>query len=119
MSEMKTETKATVADMNKVIAEFMGLEKCQRCQEDCGHYKYNGAYFTPAEMSYNCSWDWLMPVGKKIYDIFYGTYVGDRDQIPMKLHYDAIRGRLLAFDISGAHAAVYDFIVWYNQNKQP
>lgn len=54
---------------NNLIAEFMQIPKCQRC-ENCGAYQYGpGVIFHPKEMKYHSSWDWLMPVIEKISQI--------------------------------------------------
>lgn len=51
---------------NRLIAEFMCVPKCGRCK-DCGGYQYSPAIiYKPSEMMYNESWDWMMPVLKKI-----------------------------------------------------
>lgn len=51
---------------NKLIAEFMGIPKCERC-EDCGGYQYSPAViYLPNEMKYATSFDWLMEVVDKI-----------------------------------------------------
>ncbi len=49
---------------NKLIAEFMGYEvKHGKCYSP----KYNDGTIAP--MQFDRSWDWLMPVVKKIYGI--------------------------------------------------
>ena len=123
---MQTTTKPSTESMNRVIAEFMGLEKCQRCVDDCGHYKYSGAYFTPAEMSYNCSWDWLMPVYNKV-NQFYINHNSNENKtadekydidLMIKLHKN-VMGYLATGNIEWTHAAIYNFITWYNQHTSP
>ena len=57
---------------NKLIAEFMGFQKT-----DIGWYDsneivppmYDGNTFDEYELSFDTSWDWLMPVVEKISDI--------------------------------------------------
>jgi len=59
---------------NKLIAEFMGFQKT-----DIGWYESNdgwfiglsnsGNTFDEYELSFDTSWDWLMPVVEKISDI--------------------------------------------------
>lgn len=58
----------TIEEGNKIIAEFMGIPKCDRCGgDDCGKYKFGpGIYYYPKEMNYSTSFDWLMPVVHKI-----------------------------------------------------
>ena len=50
---------------NKLIAEFMGLPT-QVFKSGKLNYKRNDSWFEEHELSYNVSWDWLMPVLKKI-----------------------------------------------------
>ena len=55
---------------NKLIAEFMGLETATFIPS--GHLNYyhrefdSGTWYEVHELSYNLSWDWLMPVIEKI-----------------------------------------------------
>ena len=46
---------------NKLIAEFM-----QKSSEGFGLYDYNGKHYKLDELKFHSSWDWLMPVLKKI-----------------------------------------------------
>lgn len=57
----------TTTEKSKVMAECMEIPKCDRC-EDCGHYKYGSSiYYTPDEMRYHESWDWIIQVAQKLY----------------------------------------------------
>ena len=47
---------------NKLIAEFMGLPEQNNAYEN----PYSGEYVEAIELSYDESWDWLMPVVDKI-----------------------------------------------------
>lgn len=49
---------------NKIIAEFMGYEVKQN---KCYSPKYNDGTIAP--MQFHTSWDWLMPVVEKIYQL--------------------------------------------------
>ena len=53
---------------NKLIAEFMELEASPKYNPKEYYIKeYNsGEWYLPEEMQYHTSWDWLMPVLKKI-----------------------------------------------------
>lgn len=67
-------TKDEIIEGNKLIAEFMEIPKCGRCS-DCGAYQYSPAViWYPSEMRYLESWDWLMPVIKKM-DIPKGLFL--------------------------------------------
>jgi hypothetical protein len=55
---------------NKLIAEFMELptEVSKAGLLNYYHREYNsGTWYEEHELSYNVSWDWLMPVVEKIY----------------------------------------------------
>ena len=52
---MKTMNKENVYSDNKLIAEFMGTS-----------IGYGNDYYTDDKFPYKTSWDWLMPVLKKI-----------------------------------------------------
>jgi len=47
---------------NKLIAEFMGLPEQNNAYEN----PYSGEYIEAIELSYDESWDWLMPVILKL-----------------------------------------------------
>lgn len=88
---------------NKLIAEFMQIPKCKRC-ENCGAYQYGaGIIFHPKEMLYNSSWDWIMPVCKKICKTTpYNSYL-------------AIETMTVFADIEDVYKAVVEFIEWHNK----
>ena len=46
---------------NKLIAEFM-----QKGSEGFGFYDFDGRHYRLDELKFHTSWDWLMPVLKKI-----------------------------------------------------
>lgn len=51
---------------NKLIAEFMGGYTPYERFGDSTEYYYKGHYVTLENMKFQTSWDWLMPVIKKI-----------------------------------------------------
>ena|SRR5688572_7101765 len=111
--------KPGVEEMNIVIAEFMG--KTVYPKQGTKDFKtWKGEYrdYELFQLKYHGSWDWFMPVYKKIHDLFYGTYCGDRNQQPMKEMHRNIQTDILECRINEAHAAVYDFIIWYNQQTK-
>ena len=84
-------------NQNKLIAEFMGLEFSK------GEYYrplYNSGDWIPQdELHYHTSWDWLMPVAQKCYELgAEGECIGD------------ITMHLTEGDISGTYQAVVEFI---------
>jgi len=62
---------------NKLIAEFMGLPtEVFKPSGKVNYYfkEYNsGSWYEAHELSYNVSWDWLMPVVQKIGDEYLNT----------------------------------------------
>lgn len=57
---------------NKLIAEFMGLDTqvFKSGKVNYYHKEYNsGTWYDAHELSYNVSWDWLMPVIHKCFDV--------------------------------------------------
>jgi hypothetical protein len=125
----------TIDQMNEAIALFDGWEfhkgdpdhKCNFCfagDEPCtpavDRFIKNGRTMFHYNLKYNYSWDLLMPVGKKIYDLLavmmrqrpaHTTCHGDILEVDICC---AIR----EYNIEKAHEAICQFIVWYNnQNK--
>ena len=72
---------------NKLIAEFMELPR-EVFKSGIMNYYYDGAWYEEHELSYEISWDWLMPVVEKIesddrYDVDilqYGTRIRDNQK---------------------------------------
>jgi hypothetical protein len=88
---------------NKLIAEFMGLPtevfKPSRIT-NYYHREYNsGTWYEEHELSYNVSWDWLMPVVEKCYD-----NGADENEVGDITH------ALLDCDIDHTYRAVVEFI---------
>ena len=50
---------------NQIIAEFMGI----RYAENRNSHKSSDYYYEDIELEYHTSWDWLMPVVEKIYQL--------------------------------------------------
>lgn len=109
----------SIEEQNKLIGFFMGMKLVETLQ-GFEYYEFKGpAGFTINALKYHSSWDWLMPVIKKI-----GDYLQTIDR-PSKNH--CCKGDLLEVDITCAiheidilltHKAVIEFILWYNtQNK--
>lgn len=119
---------------NKLIAEFMGIPKCDRCIGDCGQYKFgNSIYYRVDELFYHTSWDWLMPVVEKIGNIHYGWMELENEFQDTAFPFtfgmrDAEGNYMFRFNASQLHtaptlieatwSAVIDFITWYNTTKK-
>ena len=62
---------------NKLIAEFMELPtelfksgKLNYKYNDGLNYQHSDAWFEEHELSYNVSWDWLIPVAQRLIDVY-------------------------------------------------
>ena len=69
------------------------------------------------EMLFNSSWDWLMPVAKRIRNLWFTNANVDKD-IYAGILWAEIFGCLGEVDIDKAYQAVVQFIEWYKQNKE-
>lgn len=124
-----TETKAKLRVDNELIAEFLEW-KPDKVHGQKGAWKPTAA--TPEFIGlyslrlFEESWDWLMPVVEKISlistgddDFFYPRTFGMRDADGNFLfrfnRHPLYTAKTL---IEATHAAVVEFIKWYNQNKK-
>lgn len=111
-----------IIENNKLIAEFMGKEKCKRCEIDCGGYYFGALIFTPLEMKYNNSWDWLMPVVEKINQDYVGFRIKFGNVNCLVDVFDNLKNppvkKIINPDAKTAiYTAVVEFIKWYNLTK--
>lgn len=125
-------SKPTTEEMNRVIAEFMGAEL------DGDNWHITGREWTvsakrfPGNLHYHTSWDWLMPVVEKIAQMEYafnlfterssavsihnGVGMIGHMSIPF-IHIDKSREGWTLMQMT--YEAVYQFIIWYNQQTTP
>jgi hypothetical protein len=68
------------------------------------NYHHDGAWYEEHELSYNVSWDWLMPVVEKC------LTTGDRQHF-------VINDALLTCNIEEVYKAVVEFIKQYNDER--
>ena len=94
----------TTDQMNETIALFDGWQRIKG--EHASLYKKDGKVYALGDFKYHTSWDWLMPVIKKI--------LHEVDAVNTEFR---LRTALIKCDREACHKAVYKFIVWYNQNK--
>jgi len=89
---------------NKLIAEFMGMKTHHNDKDVLINKTISGNEIIPIEsIYYHTSWDWLMPVVVKCFDI------GDNDDMNFKLN-DA----LLETNIESLYDVVVELITKYN-----
>lgn len=115
-----------IAEGNKLIAEFMGIEIVEspwpKYKEISGQRlwtldPHNNYFKIP--IIYHSSWDWLLPVVKKIidlkmeafkdYDLLTGKYISGR--------LAPILNELQNIDINNTWYCVVQFIKWFNNTQ--
>lgn len=95
---------------NKLIAEFMGFAVIQGDIYNIPTDR--GVGYVPKFMKYHKSWDWLIPVVEKMYNVL--QVVEDpNDDWRFDLH-----EQLLDINLEGLHELLVRFIKWYNENHK-
>jgi len=109
----------TIEEGNKLIAEFMGWKYSKS-----GKTVRRSSHSSPRrlkDIQYHSSWDWLMPVGKKIFDFLQQSFkerpahtctTGDLIEVDITC---AIR----EYNLTAVYQHVIQFIQWFNQQPQP
>lgn len=102
----------SIAEGSVLIAEFLGWHKC-----DCGntpiHYKrgeLNYQVTNVHDMKFNTSWDWLMPVFRKIKMIEDKIHFDERGNELIKV----IEKYICLVQIEDTHLYLVEFIIWFN-----
>ena len=75
---------------NKLIAEFMGLPT-QVFKSGKINYKRNDIWFEAHELSYNVSWDWLMPVIENIDHLQHEPFMSIEKALSTRSIYDTYK----------------------------
>ena len=100
-----------VSTNNKLMAEFMGAEydKGTMYGSTAGDYIFSdGRIYLGHELKYHTSWDWLMPVLKKINLKLNPSNYGEWRMI----------NRPTEYNIEDSYAQAVQFIKKYNDGKQ-
>lgn len=108
---------------NKLIAKFMGeINAISDLYYLPNFGKYVNQYgiidyvdtFRASELKYHSSWDWLMPVMRKIIN---GIGVRTVDECSDEEWFQSTRiaQMYIGIDIAIAHHYVVEFITWYNK----
>lgn len=93
-------------EANKLIAEFMGHEILYRPYSN-GFIELSDTQLCDVDdLLYHTSWDWLMKVVDKCFDVAL-----DGDMVDIMHH-------LQVADREATYKAVVEFIKWYNQNQK-
>ena len=105
--------------MNEAIALFMGGSSVKEHGGKRYVYYLNSCAKAVTELQYHSSWDWLMPVGKRIRDLL-------SDMLSKRPPHTACMGDVIEVDITCAlheydikkvHEAIYVFIQWFNKQQ--
>jgi len=119
--------KIFLIENNKLIAEFMKLEKYHSSAKE---WLKNKCIYSDEELPYNSDWNWLMEVVEKISeiplddaesndDMCYPRTFGMKDDVGRYMV--RFNGCGLCFGedfIESVYNACVEFIKWYNQNKK-
>ncbi|BAQ92990.1 hypothetical protein [uncultured Mediterranean phage uvMED] len=95
---------------NRLIAEFMGLDTEVFKSGKVNYYYYDKVskqeiFLEAHELSYDVSWDWLMPVVEKIVDEYYNTA------------FNELNNKVNVWTIEDTYNAVVEFIKDQNTIK--
>lgn len=101
---------------NQLIAKFMGAKMIVKNYHDISILKFpDKKTYDIQALKYHCSWDWLLPVYRKIRDI-----INDRAKLDKHtrtkgdlLELDALMA-ICEVDIQKAFDSIVAFIKWYN-----
>jgi len=110
---MKTEE---IINGNKLIAEFMGgvYETKEQPIPYFENIEFAGPYPSNEDLKYHTSWDWLMPVVRKIVELCCDS---DNYDLFMSDHYTSILDTIPIAIIEDAYKVVVEFIEWYNAQQ--
>lgn len=110
-------TDKEIQEGSQLIAEFMEVEKCKRCDPWCGGYRYGlMIFYLPEEMKYHSSWDWLTPACKKFDNIYKVTDLSEHWDAYMD-HCNNIDNAAAHYEIEPVFLALVEGIKWYNKIK--
>ena len=96
---------------NKLIAKFMGLPTKVFKSGELNYYfrEFNsGSWYEEHELSYNVSWDWLMPVANEI--------IKSRDEQNADWDLTNLKYALQTTNIEWVYKAVIEFIKQQKEN---
>lgn len=97
---------------NMMIAKFMKLKLNKKEYPLTPYYENEGGFIAyPEQLKYHTSWDWLMPVAKKI--IPPNGWTGDGIGLSI-----LVANALSLANIELAHKRIINFILWYNGTKK-
>ena len=117
----------TLEEKNRMIAEFMGGKKdaygsydlysvaelTKTFEEVDAEDPHAIHFYHPAQMRFNSSWEWLIPVISKIVNmsVKHEDFSKMLNYVEQGLLYGGVS------DITKPYKRVVEFIEWYNENK--
>lgn len=121
-----------ILETNKIIAEFMGVLVNRRVidgfNDDWGYqFDFNphpnknleGPFWINENaLQFHSDWSWIMSVYKECRKIKYSIGLKLEENKKANYLFDAVQLALLHADIEKLHIALYNFILWYNSQKQ-
>lgn len=121
MREMSTEV--TTEMMNEAIARFMGGVKQIIPEGGLHGYKegvvlwmclFSSNADPVRSLEFHTSWDWLMPVYRKVREKAFEL----KDNAEASQLFAKVMEQILYGTIVDVYLRIYQFITWYNQQKQ-
>ncbi len=112
-------------EKNCLIATFMGGKISKHPAPQFGNMGYsfkkkicNSSWWAIDALKYHTSWDWIMPVCKKL------DFLSEDKVIPHSKEYEKLCDKLdnevtRFYDIKTIFPIVIEFIKWYNQQPKP
>lgn len=103
----------TTIEKNKLIAEFMGYKYMKWIDVEAYQIPFkSNVNVIPELLEFHSSWDWLMPVVVKCFDVY------DFTEELNSNHQFRLNDALIAINLEHLYDVVVEFIIWYNQNKR-
>lgn len=114
----------TTTDKNRIIAEFMGAKKTDLVGlQKPIYYPVMGKSVSENKLKFHSDWSWLMEVVEKIESLGFDTSL-DRHEFGKKTTFfiryggsNTQSGISKDNKIEAVYNACFEFIQWYNQNK--
>ncbi len=114
ITESSEQQNITIAERNKIFAEFMGLPT-QRKEISFSHPRTErmiDIYF-----KYHSSWDVFMDVWKIFYDNIHRSELWEETTDEERTQLEYVIYSLETSNLSNANKYLYNLVIWYNKQK--